>query len=195
VSLYALNVRGLTLLVRGETDEAGVSVWRVGPAVKQRLMRLDTNRGQVNRWDWWFGCRLLLGFFVQMLCNGWTMCVRGAVVPWVCVFGGGRITASSGLCMEPLFDVLRLPCIWEGRGRAERGRGFFKDQPLALWTFQPTGQNQSSPWLQAIRMLTWTSSLWKASKSAQRTAQMVYWDSPSLSLCEPNKSNQHFILS
>lgn len=29
--------------------------------------------------------------------------------------------------------------------------------------FQPTGQNQSSPWLQAIRMLTWTSSLWKAS--------------------------------
>jgi len=26
VSLYALNVRGLTQLVRGETDEAGVSV-------------------------------------------------------------------------------------------------------------------------------------------------------------------------
>lgn len=34
--------------VRGETDEAGVSVWRVGPAVGQKLMRFDANGGQFH---------------------------------------------------------------------------------------------------------------------------------------------------
>ncbi len=34
--------------MRGEADEAGVSVWRVGPALGQRLMRFDANRGQFN---------------------------------------------------------------------------------------------------------------------------------------------------
>ncbi len=51
-------------------------------------------------------------------------CMRWPVYIWVrgggCVFGG--VKTSSGNCMDPLFDVLRLPCIWEGRGRAEWGK-------------------------------------------------------------------------
>lgn len=89
---------------------------------------------------------------------------------WVCVWGGKNIKwnlyGASLWCAE-----VTLHLRGQRKGRT-RKRVHQRPAP-GFVNFQPTGQNQSSPWLQAIRMLTWTSSLRKAPRDAQWTTQLV----------------------